>query len=217
MQAINIVIVDDQGIFRQILSLALSVVPQFVVIGEYANGTDFLEALPGLQPRPDVALVDIDMPMLNGIALNSKLQEVSPEVKVIMLSQHTERSLIAALIKAGAAAYLDKDCRQEELITAIQTVYTTGYYFNKRMLDSLSSVGRQPESPRRLPDGISSRELEILRLICQELTNAEIAERLFISQKTVDFHRSNLLSKTNSRNVAGLVVYAVRNGLIKIA
>jgi DNA-binding NarL/FixJ family response regulator len=216
MEKISVAIIDDQNIFRQILGLSLGSVSEFEIWGDFPDGEAFLNQLRISNLLPDVAVMDIDMPQMNGIELNTRLQQEFPLIKTIILSQHTEPKVIAGLIHAGASAYLDKGCTQKELFLAIQTVYKAGYYMNASVLKSLSQSGK-PLMPDHAADGLlSSRELEVLQMICREYTNNEIADRLYLSTKTIDFHRANLLKKTNSRNVAGLVIYAVKHNLIDI-
>lgn len=216
MGKITVAIVDDQNIFRQMLSRSIALAGDFEVIGTYENGVDFINSLTAGQNAPHIATIDIDMPEMNGIELNARIQADYPHIKTIILSQHTEERIIANMIHAGAAAYLDKGCKQEELFLAIKTVYQTGYYMNAVTLRSLTRKFTQPDFETQLPEALSSREVEVLKMICQEYTNAEIAEQMHISTKTVDFHRANLLKKTNSRNVVGLIKYALQNKLTSL-
>jgi DNA-binding NarL/FixJ family response regulator len=213
MNKITIAIADDQNIFRQMLSMSIGSVAEFEVFGTYKNGVDFMNAMAVAETTPDIAVIDIDMPQMNGIELNASLQQSYPTIKTIILSQHTEERIIATMINAGAAAYLDKGCKQEELFLAIQTVFKTGYYMNELTLRSLTRRFNQPGAGASLPEHLSTREMEILTMICQEHSNREIAENLHISTKTVDFHRANLMKKTNSKNVVGLIIYAIKNSL----
>lgn len=213
MNKITIAIADDQNIFRQMLSISIGSVGEFEVFGTYKNGVDFLNAMAVSPTTPDIAVIDIDMPEMNGIELNSHIQQSYPTIKTIILSQHCEERLIASMINAGAAAYLDKSCKREELFLAIQTVFKTGYYMNELTLRSLTRKFSQAGTNSSLPEHLSTREMEILTMICQEHSNREIAENLHISTKTVDFHRANLMKKTNSKNVVGLIIYALKNSL----
>ncbi|NCD68734.1 response regulator [Mucilaginibacter agri] len=211
MEKIAVAIVDDQNIFRQMLSRSIALSGEFAVTGTYENGVEFIKSLTEGHPAPHIATIDIDMPEMNGMELNAKIQADYPHIKTIILSQHTEERIIANMIHAGAAAYLDKGCKQEELFLAIKTVYQTGYYMNADTLRSLTRKFTHTDFEPQLPEALSSREVEVLKMICEEYTNVEIAERMHISAKTVDFHRANLLKKTNSRNVVGLIKYALKN------
>jgi len=213
MNKITIAIADDQNIFRQMLSMSIGAVSEFEVFGTYKNGVDFMNAMAVSHATPDIAVIDIDMPEMNGIELNANIQQSYPSIKTIILSQHTEERIIANMINAGAAAYLDKGCKREELFLAIQTVFKTGYYMNELTLRSLTRKFSQPSANTSLPEHLSTREMEVLTMICQEHSNREIAENLHISTKTVDFHRANLMKKTNSKNVVGLIIYALKNSL----
>ncbi|UEG54793.1 response regulator transcription factor [Mucilaginibacter daejeonensis] len=216
MEKVGIVIVDDQNIFRQILGLAIANVEGLYVVNSYANGQNFLNDLANGTARPDIAILDIDMPGIDGVKLNAAIQRDHPDVRTIMLSQHREPQLIASLIRAGAAAYLDKDCTQEELITAIQSVHTTGYYMNAYVFGTLQKKFSNSNRSNPVLNNLTEREVEVLRLLCLEKTNAEIAEELFVSTKTIDFHRANLLLKTESKNLAGLVLYAIKNDIVQV-
>ena len=161
----------------------------------------------------------MNMPGMNGIELNEILHAQYPSLKVIVLSVHTQERVIAKMINAGASAYLAKNCNKEELITAIQTVYTTGFYINKQTLIAIQAASAQRNKAIKnlnAPFDLTSRELEILELICKECGSAEIAEKLFLSVRTVEGHRNSLLLKTQSRNTAGLVLYAIRHQLFEV-
>lgn len=217
MEKINIAIVEDGNLFRQSLALLISMIKEFELVTEAENGNIFLEQLTTLEKPVHIALVDMDMPGLNGMALNSVLRQQHPEVKVIILSIHLEEQLIAQMIDAGVAAYLAKNCDKEELITCIKTVYKTGFYINQYTYDSIKHIANHKNHLQRsmfgIPVRLTPREKEILNLICREYSNAEIAEELFLSQRTIEGHRNNLLMKIGCRNTAGLVLFAVKYGI----
>ena len=217
MQKIKLSLVDDQKIFRQMLSIYFAHKPEIELIGDFVNGSEFLKFLASNpQSLPEIVIMDIDMPVMGGIELTSHLQQDYPGIKIIVLSFHNEDFLISKMIRAGASGYLDKNCECSELEQAIHTVSKTGFYMNPKIIRSL---GRNPfeKGPADLPEvKLSPRELEVLEMICREYTNTEIAENLFISVRTVDGHRNSLLNKTGSRNTAGLVLHAARVGLINL-
>ncbi|RFZ84082.1 DNA-binding response regulator [Mucilaginibacter terrenus] len=219
MNKMNVAIVDDQNLFRQSLALLINSVDEFNLVNDSAGGQDFLDTLTSKIIQVDVAIIDMDMPGMNGIQLNKALHELHPEIKVIILSVHVSEALISQMINAGAASYLAKNCDKDELITAVTQVYQKGYYFNNEALKAISKSVHYRNTPTlisNLPVELTRREKEILLLICNEYSNAEIAEKLFLSIRTVEGHRNNLLAKTNCRNTAGLVLFAIKYNLLDV-
>lgn len=213
---ISIAIIDDQQLFRESLNNLLSTVPDFHCILQCGNGAEFLSALeqnPALQPS--VALLDLEMPVMNGVELNKILQEHYPDIKVVILSVHANERLIASLIRDGADGYLTKNCDKEELVGAIKMLHNNGYYINKMTLQAMQqNAGNKiatVQNVNNIPVNLSKRETEILQLICMEYSNTEIAEKLFLSARTVEGHRNNMLNKVGCKNSAGLVLFAVRH------
>jgi DNA-binding NarL/FixJ family response regulator len=220
MEKIKIAIVDDQNLFRQSLALLISTVNELDLVSESDNGNSFLEKLdmPGAY-MPHIAIVDMDMPGMNGIELNNVVHKKHPGIKVIILSVHIQPLLITQMINAGAAAYLAKNCDKNELILAIETVYKTGFYFNSGVLQAIQhSANHRAQTQKSIsaiPVKLSEREKQVLVLICNEFNNAEIAGQLYLSPRTVEGHRNNLLSKIGCRNTAGLVIFAVKYALFQ--
>ncbi|WP_207536149.1 response regulator [Desertivirga arenae] len=213
---IKISLVDDQKIIRELLSRALGTIPEFNFIETYSDGIAFLEHLNAYpEKKPDIAIIDVDMPVMSGEELNERLQVEYPEIKVLVLSMHIDAVTIAKMINAGVASYLPKDCAISELLWAINSVFRTGSYLNSEVVDKLRENN---EKTRKIvnSDGITQREAEVLELICQEYTNADIAEKLNVSVRTVDTHRKRLLFKAGCKNTAGLVLYAMKNNLISL-
>ncbi|MCZ2357645.1 MAG: response regulator transcription factor [Bacteroidia bacterium] len=219
---IRIIIVDDHQIVRDGLRFLISDEPNMTIIAEAENGQDLLDKL--AIEQPDIVLLDIRMPVLNGIQVTEKIHRLYPDVKIIILSMHDEEEYITKALQAGAQGYLLKKTGKEELLRAIHTVVGGTNYFSNdvsaKMLSRLMNRksmnkpmdGHKSSSTKEIP--LTSREIEIIRLIVQEYTNAEIAERLTISPRTVDTHRRNLLQKTGVKNTAGLVKFAMMNGLL---
>jgi len=214
---IRIAIADDQNLFRQALASLISGLPSFVLAMEAANGQELLTLLEQAPILPDIALIDMDMPGMNGVDLNIELQKRHPAIRVIVLSVHDNPRIIARMIEAGADAYLVKNCDREELTTAIRIVYTTGFYINHRALLAIQQSAAYKNKPIKningIPLSITNRESEIMQLICQEFNSSEIAARLNLSLRTVEGHRNNLMNKIGCRNIAGLVLFAVKYGL----
>lgn len=216
---IRIAIVDDQNLFRQTLAMLLAGIPDFELVAESANGPDLLKAIALLKDLPDILLMDMNMPGMDGLELNKIIREKYPELKVIVLSVHAQGTLIAKLIQSGASAYLVKNCDREELMLAIKSTFNTGYYMNKQTLIALqenNKISSKSHHFSTLPINLTERELEVLKLICDQYASAEIAEKLFLSTRTVEGHRNHLLTKTESRNTAGLVLFAIRHQLITL-
>lgn len=184
-----------------------------LVIGDAGNGLDLLKLME--KQVPDIVITDLEMPIMNGYQLLEIIKEKYKDVKVIVLSMHDEDYYVSDLILRGASAYLPKRCELDDIIFTVNTVYKDGYYFTSPVSKIVvsSSLGDQKFKPFYEELGLSGRELEVLKLICEEKTNKEIAEVLEISLATVDYHRQNIYKKTQSTSLVGLVKYAVKNGL----
>lgn len=220
MDKIKVAIADDHRIFGQSLGMLVQSIGDFELLFIAENGLDFINRLNAAPAIPDVALLDIDMPGMNGIELNRQLHRNKPGIKVIMLSVHLEEELITQVIEDGAGSYLAKNCDKDDLIKAIRMVYNEGFYINQLTLKALTLAaknrGKSTKKAKQLPASLTDRERDILELICKEYNNAEIAQMLFISVRTVEGHRNNLLAKTNCRNTAGLVLFALKNQLFEV-
>jgi len=162
----------------------------------------------------------MEMPGMDGIELNEILHKKFPSIKVIVLSVHANERLIARMIEAGASGYLIKNCDKEELLSAIHSVMSTGHYINAQVIKAIQHMAgkknKRLKNISHIDIELSEREKEILSLICKEYSNADIAEKLFISIRTVEGHRNNLLMKTGCKNTAGLVVFALKNQLVDL-
>lgn len=218
MEIIRVAIVDDQTIFRQTLGLLINSIPSFKLVADCSSATDFLAILKTATSLPDVLLLDLNMPGMNGIELNEFLHIHYPQIKVLILSVHSEDRLIGKMISAGASAFLMKNCDKEELITAITTTHETGFYINKQTLRAIqvTTSFKKRLSTSENFTALTNREKEVLVLICKEMASSEIAIKLFLSVRTVEGHRNNLLIKTESKNTAGLVFYAIKHQLVEI-
>ncbi|RKR83715.1 LuxR family two component transcriptional regulator [Mucilaginibacter gracilis] len=216
--SIKVAVVDDQNIFRQSLCFLIESIADFELVASAADGDTLLATLATLPLLPDVLLMDMSMPGMDGIELNTILNKRFPTVKVIVLSVHGQNRLISKMISAGAAAYLVKNCDRDELITAIKTTYTTGYYMNKQVLVAIQEKNRSVGKLKHFDAYtiLTDREIQVLEMICNQYASAEIAEKLFISARTVEGHRNNLLLKTQSRNTAGLVLFAIKHQLFTL-
>lgn len=220
MNRITISIVDDQQLFLQGLAALIKDSKDFELLHVAESGTELLEKLHTTASLPDILLMDMKLPDMNGLQLNEQLQKMYPSIKVIAVSMYDQERIIYRMIEAGACGYLVKNCSKDELITAITTTYKSGFYFNVATMHAMRNAAKFKNQPlhniNNIPIELTRREEEILKLVCKELTNAEIAAQLFLSLRTVDGHRNNLLAKTGCKNTAGLVIFAVRFGIYEI-
>jgi DNA-binding NarL/FixJ family response regulator len=220
MNKIRIAIVDDQQLFRKGLATLIEGVENFELVAEAESGKVLLEQFKAFDILPDVALVDMNMPEMNGIELAGILHNEYPAVKIVILTVHDQERFISKMIQGGASGYLIKNCEIDELVQAINTVHQTGFYINDLTLRAMANAakykGDNITNINNIPIEITKREHEVLQMICMQWTNSEIADKLFVSVRTVDGHRNNILAKTGCRNTAGLVLFAVSNGLYDI-
>ena len=211
----RIMLVDDHTLFRNGLRRLLDLRPDCRVVAEAGDGAQFLEFLEADPEGVDVVFMDIDMPGMGGIEASQRALERVPDLKIITLSMHGDREYYFKMVSLGVKGFLLKSSDFDEVIEAVETVCSGGSYFSHELLDMLVRELR-PASEADESLALSEREAQVLVLVCQGLTNEEIAERLYISKRTVDKHRANILDKTGCRNTANLVVYAIKNSLIEI-
>ena len=213
MNKISVYIVDDHSLFREGLKLLLSNLEYIDMIFEAENGIEFIDGLH--KNKTDIALLDVEMPVMNGIEAAQKAKEISPGIKIIALSMYSDVSYYLSMIEAGANGFLLKNSNFQEVEKALKDVSEGKSYVS---IEILNNILKHPLKTDRwnLYGELTDREKEILLLICAGLTNSEIADRLALSKRTVDKHRENLLLKTQSKNTANLVVYAIKNGLLQI-
>ncbi len=212
MNKITIYIADDHSLFREGLKMLLSNLAYIGEIYEAENGRQFTE---GLKSRvADIALLDIEMPEMNGIEAAKLARKICPGIKIIALSMYSDENYYLSMIEAGACGFLLKNSSFQEVEKAITDVYNDKSYIS---IEILNNILKHPaKTSGSLIEDLSERETEILLLICKGFTNNEIAEKLNLSKRTVDKHRENLLLKTQSKNTANLVIFTIKNGLLKI-
>ncbi|HDR52736.1 MAG TPA: response regulator transcription factor [Mariniphaga anaerophila] len=209
----DIYIVDDHALFRQGLKLLLGSLDSIGKIYEANNGKEFIE---GLKNNPaDIALVDIEMPVMNGIEAAKRAREIQPSIKILALSMYSDKNYYLSMIDAGACGFLLKNSNFDEVEKAIIDVCNDKSYIS---IEILNEILKYPDkaSFNVFDSELTERETEVLLLICKGLTNTEIADRLVVSKRTIDKHRENLLQKTQSKNTVNLVIYAIKNGLMQI-
>ena len=214
---IKIAIVDDEALFVEGLSLLFSNVAHIKVTTTANGGLEFLKVLEdNLETDfPDIALVDIQMKPMDGFALVEVLKDKYPDLKIIILSSHYKSNVLGHMIKLGVSAFIPKNANKELLVTAIESVNNTGVYFTQTDQEMLVQFmnSKSKKLTLNVNGELSNREIEVLKLICLEHTNQEIAEQLFLSKRTVESHRQRILEKVGAKNTVGLVVYAIANDI----
>jgi two-component system, NarL family, response regulator LiaR len=215
MEKINIFIVDDHKLFREGLKLLLKNLDEVNEVWEAASGDEFLSRI-GKQ-HPDLVLMDIEMPVMNGIDATVSALTTYPDLKIIALSMYGDEEYFQRMIEAGACGFLLKNSDFSEVKRAITNVLQGNNYFTEEILYRLVNRFKTKQiSPVESEVTLSDRETEVLIQICKGLSNQDIADQLFISKRTVDHHRASLMTKTNTNNTASLVVYAIKHKLIEI-
>jgi len=210
----KIFIVDDHEIFRNGLKMVLGKLKYLEIVGEASNGRDFIDNLPA--SNPDIVLMDIEMPIMNGVDASLKAFEIKPELKIIALTMFNEDEYVQNMIDAGVKGFLIKNINKDTLDKAIQTVLNGGNYFSEELFRFFASQMTKEKKKEAPVVELTRREKEILQLICEGLSNKEIADVLFISERTVVGHKTNLLAKTDCKNSMSLMSYAIKNKLVVI-
>jgi DNA-binding NarL/FixJ family response regulator len=217
MKPINLAIADDHKIFRNGLKATLEDYPDFNLMIEASNGKELIGLL--ATHTPDVILMDIKMPEMDGMQTTAFVSQNFKQVKVLALSMHNEDKYIVDMMRAGASGYLLKNAEPEEIIEAIMTVHNKGFYFNEHLsvtlIKQLVGPGHADSISQQNVE-LNDREIEVLKLVCQECSNQEIADKIFLSVRTVEGYRARLFEKTGSKNLVGLVIFAIKRGIISV-
>ena len=215
---IKIAIVDDEALIVLLLSDFFSKLERFDVLMTASDGLQLIEGLQKAESLPDVILLDLQMKEMNGIDATAILKKEFPDIKIIVVSSFYKKTFLGYILKLGINAFLPKGVHPEQLVEAIEEVYAKGYYFLEEQIDVMRSQlsSKTPVPVLTAKDELSEREIEVLRLICLQFTAQQIADQLFISPRTVEGHKSSLLLKTGTRNIAGLVIYAIHKNIIDI-
>lgn len=215
---LQIAIVDDHALFRKGLARLLADGPEFEVLFEAENGAALMDRL-ATGPFPDVILLDISMPVMDGITALKAIRQAKLEAKVLMLTMNQDDAMILHVMELGANGYLLKESGPEEVEMAIRSVMENGFYFTERtsraMLRKLVA-GEKLKPTFAGMIALSDREMEVLELVCRGRTNPEIADQLFLSPRTVEGHRKNMMEKMGVHNTAGLIVYAIKKGWVDL-
>lgn len=218
MNKILVAIADDEALFRRGMRLILEDYPDLAVSLEADSGETLLAQIRQAEDLPEVLLLDLKMPGMGGIAAAEIIRKEFPSVLIVVVSSHLSSAFIINMIEIGAAAYLGKNAHPDEVVETIRMVREKGFFYNATVLSVIREnlMGKSaPKAQRSFEVELTAREKEVLMLICSEFTTQEIAEKLFISSRTVEGHRNNLLAKLGCRNTAGLVLYAIQHGLVQ--
>ncbi|MFP4288215.1 MAG: response regulator transcription factor [Bacteroidales bacterium] len=212
----KIIIVDDHFIFRNGLKDLLAEIPDVEILGEASSGEEFLEMLGKV--KPDMVFMDIKMPGMNGIETTKKALEIAPDLRILALSMFGENEYVEEMLQAGAMGYLLKNIGKDDLVKAIDNISNEKGYFSDEILVLVTRKvfnAKQVNKDKNILDSFTKRELEVLQLVSEGYSNADIAVKLNISPRTVGGHRNNMLSKSGLKNTAALVSFALKNKVIK--
>lgn len=219
-ESIKIAIADDQVLFLKGLKFIIETFDNIELVLEAQNGSELLKKLEEIEV--DIILMDLKMPVMDGMEATIEVRKLYPDIKVIFLSMHDDERLISHMMKIGASGYLLKNESPEVVRDAIIAVAEKGFYFNdyvsKALLSGLHSKNSVVDLKHHFKEKmhLTKRELEVLDLICRAYTTTEIGEKLYISKRTVEGHRKNLIEKTGVKNTAALIVLAIKNGLVEL-
>jgi len=215
---INIVIADDEELFRVGISHIITRDPKINIVFEASNGKELLDSLSKSELLPDIIIMDIKMPELNGVEATKIISKEYSDISIIALTTYNSKSFIRNMVNVGANAYLTKNTPPDKVIHTIKQVYYNGFHYDNHVLKIINQrvLLSNETSKKSIFDQnfLTSREKEILELICKQYTTSEIGDKLFISPRTVEIHRKHLLEKTKVKNSAGLVVFALSNNLV---
>jgi len=214
-QAIRLVIADDFPMFREGIQLLLGKETGIDIVAEASNGKELIEIVSEM--KPDVVITDIEMPVMNGIEATKEIKKANPSIGIIALTMFGEEHLIVDMLDGGASGYLLKSSKKEELLQAIEFVNEGGTYFCNATTMKLSKMIAKSKTGDSINPQIrfSEKELEIIKLICEQHASKQIAAATNLTHRTVEKYRDNIMEKTGSTNVVGIVVYAIRNGIYK--
>ncbi len=217
---ITMVLADDEQLFRQGMRAILTREEDFEILFDAADGKDLMTQLKAAKTLPQIIITDLKMPELDGVEVTKLIHKKYPECKVIALTSYFSKPFVINMISIGAVAYLAKNSSPKLMVKTIKEVAKNGFYYDEQVLQFIkdgvnnTKVGIKSRFDK---NNLSTREREVLELICEQLTTNEIADKLYISPRTVEGHRNNLLLKTEAKNIAGLVVYAIENGIVDLS
>lgn len=209
---LRIVIADDHQMFIDGVKVLIRNEPQFEIVGEALNGQQALELVEKLSP--EILITDINMPGMSGTELTKIVKQKFPETKVLVLTMYNDREIISEIFATDAEGYILKNTGKQELITALTRLADGGTHYSPEVMNVMLAQAKKEKKIREQTENLTERETEIIRLITQDFSTAQIAEKLFISPRTVDTHRKNIIAKTGVKTIVGLMRFAYDNGLI---
>ncbi len=214
----NVVLVDDHSLLRNGLANLIESFGDYKILFEADNGDDFINKLKS-QPSPHAVLMDINMPGMDGYEACLWLKNNRPEIKVLALSMYDNESSVIRMFKAGAKGYILKDCDPIELKTALHSLITKGFYYSEmvtgKLIHTINSLDGEEGDIKNVVQ-LNDREISFLKFVCTESTYKEIAEKMFLSPRTIDGYRDDLFQKLNVKTRVGLVMYAIRNTIVNV-
>jgi len=214
--AIQILITDDHQLFREGIVNLLAASPQIKVVGQAGNGQEAIEMARTL--KPDVVIMDLSLPVVNGVDATRILHQELPDIKILVLSMHADKHFIKEALEAGASGYLFKNCTYSQLIEAINTVYQGKKYLSAKITEVLiDDYLNKDEEVTGIQQELTERESEILKLIAEGVSARDISAQLFISVKTVGTHKQHLLEKLKLKSTVDIIKYAIKKGIISLA
>ena len=218
MKTIKVALLDDDSLFVHLLADFINGHKSTTVVLATQNAADLLKWLNDTDQLPDVLLLDLKMQEMNGVQVTQHLQQHFPSIKIIVISSHYQRSFLGFMLKAGVCAFLPKGVSPKSLIEIIQTVFYKGFYFmDEQVLVIREQISSRTPKPEFEPENIlTDREIDVLKLISQQKTSKEIGDLLFITERTVDGRKNGMFAKTGAKNIAGLIIYSIQNGIINI-
>ncbi len=220
MDKINIALADDELLFLQGLKAILGNEEHINILFDAKDGEELIQQLRDAKTLPEIVVTDLKMPNLNGVEVTKIIHKEFPKIKVIALTSYFSKPFILNMISIGAVAYLAKNSTPALMIKTIEEVYEKGFYYDGKVMQYVHESITNPKDKKIKStfdtNYFTKREIEVLELICKQYTTVDIGEKLFISPRTVEGHRNNLLLKTESKNVAGLVIYALKNKLVSL-
>jgi len=210
----NIIIVDDHVLIAKGLSKLIDSYPDYKVQQVFKNGLELVNYIEAGNPLPDLVMLDVKMPVMDGIATMEWIKDHKPELKVLVISVENDDDTIIKMVKNGAGGYLLKDVDPVNLKTALDIIIEQGYFYTEMVTNTLvHSLNKEKPKPDIT---FKENELKLLKLVCEEKTYAEIADEMFLSPKTIDTYRQNLFAKLNVKSRIGLVIYAIKHGIVSL-
>jgi len=219
MKKICISIIEDEQLIAELLVRHFENDSEIEVLATHKNGNSFVKYLQEEKPIPNIILLDLKMEGMDGMDVINHLKAEKSKIKIIVLSSYYKSNLVGYMLKTGVNAFLPKSTSSKDLRNIIINVYDNDFFFKSEQIDALKQQinNKLPKPKLNNTDDLTAREIDVLNLICQQLTTHEIADKLFISKRTVEGHRTNLLLKADVKNTAGLIIWAIKNEVIDVS